>query len=626
MVITPRKDPKGPGFGPGSGALGSWSSRLLTLHHNQSTARRLKGRYSLDGVLGHGTLGTTCRAFDHKLRRPVAIKLFSGRHIHDGVFAASFMAAASVSARLRHPHIAAVLDAGLVDGRPFIVMERAEGGNLQHLLASRGQLPIDQCRRIALQIADALCYAHRQGLVHGNLKLENVLLDGQGRAKVTDFGLARAMARADGPVPASIPQGYAALSLSEQTSPEPDERTDICAVGALIYELLVGRPPSTSSNGPSSPLKAGRKPSPPRLFRRDLSPQFERSVMRALLAGSGDGFSSARELQLALAAPELTPTLAAPPAQATRRLDVRHPAHRGSRGFGHSFAALVPLAATLAIVAAAVVALTGLFPRLFSSFQMTEAPRLVDYGLTEAGSVADAYGLSIRVTGSQPTDDRPKGTVLAQHPTPGTRLRRGSEIKLTVSAGMRPPNVVGKSVDEGRAALIRAGWSVIGVEPRADSNAPAGIVVGSRPGPEELAEDDKRGLTLLVSSGNLAYRGPLRLSNGGPGGAEMVDGDPTTLGSVGGPAPCWVEVDLAQPSTVSGVDLVTAQERPGVTIHEVWVWTTSGEFRGMHTFVGPTEDNSSLAIHFVPVANVRAVRIATTQGVGDVAWREIRVW
>jgi hypothetical protein len=187
--------------------------------------------------------------------------------------------------------------------------------------------------------------------------------------------------------------------------------------------------------------------------------------------------------------------------------------------------------------------------------------------------------------------------------------------------------VSGKPVDEARAILIRTGWTVAGVETKGDSSAPSGTVVGARPGPDQPAADKSEGITLLVSAGNLAVRRPLVLGTGTPGPAEMVDGDPSSVGKLGASAPTWVEIELAQPSAMASIELVTAQERPGVTIHEVWVWTADNQFRGMHTFVGPTEDNQTLSIRFdQPVRNVRAVRIATTQADGAVGWREIRVF
>jgi len=217
--------------------------------------------------------------------------------------------------------------------------------------------------------------------------------------------------------------------------------------------------------------------------------------------------------------------------------------------------------------------------------------------------------------------------VLSQDPATDKRVRRGTEIHVTVSAGIKPPSVIGKPVEEARALLVRAGWNVADVQTKADAGGASGTVVAMSPSPDEPAEDRHQGITLFTAGGNLAAGRPVRLEGGQPGPAEMTDGKPDTAGYLNKGAPTWLEVDLDQPATLAGVELVTAQERPGITIHEVWVTTTDGQFRGMHTFVGPTADNQTLSVHFdTPVANVKSVRIATTQvqSGGRIGWRELR--
>jgi hypothetical protein len=192
---------------------------------------------------------------------------------------------------------------------------------------------------------------------------------------------------------------------------------------------------------------------------------------------------------------------------------------------------------------------------------------------------------------------------------------------------MRPPNVVGKPLDEARVILARAGWSVIGTENRTDLPGAAGTVVGSKPNDKELADDRKQGITLYIGTGNLAAGRSIKLEGGGAGPGEMIDGKVETAGYLPKGAPTWIEIDLAQPGTVASVELITAQDQPSDTVHEIWVWTTDGQFKGMHTFAGPTSDGQTLTTRFsTPVQNVRAVRIATTQATGRTGWREIRLY
>jgi hypothetical protein len=174
--------------------------------------------------------------------------------------------------------------------------------------------------------------------------------------------------------------------------------------------------------------------------------------------------------------------------------------------------------------------------------------------------------------------------------------------------------------------LVRGGWNVTGVETRSDLPGAAGTVVGTKPGAQELAEDRKQGIVLYVGTGNLAAGRAVRMEGGAAGPAEMIDGKVETAGYLGKPAPTWIEIDLAQPGPLAAVELVTAQDQSSVTIHEIWVWTTDGQFRGMHTFVGPTSDGQTLTTRFDVIPNARAVRIATTQATGRTGWREIKLF
>jgi hypothetical protein len=287
---------------------------------------------------------------------------------------------------------------------------------------------------------------------------------------------------------------------------------------------------------------------------------------------------------------------------------------------------LIPLLGTALLIAAAVGGIMFFIPRLFDGFRMTDTPSLVGRTLPEAMGAAEASGLTVKASESIPTDDQPKGTVLSQDPPADRRTRRGTEIKVTISAGMRPPAVLGKPVDEARVMLIRAGWNVTGVEQRSDLPGAAGTVVGTKPGAQELAEDRKQGIVLYVGTGNLAAGRAVRFEGGAAGPAEMIDGKIETAGFLNKPAPTWIELDLAQPGPLAAVELIAAQDQSSVTVHEIWVWTTDGQFRGMHTFVGPTSDGQTLTTRFDVVPNARAVRIATTQATGRTGWREIRLF
>src|SRR3954471_8766099 len=190
MATSPINSGSGPGRRPDSGsARGRRGERVndpIPSGQPPLGNKRLKGRYKLGPILGHGSLGMTYRAEDTLLQRPVAVKMLADRYADDAVFRERFMAATAAAGRLIHPNIATVLDAGVVDGHPFVVMELVEGQSLRSRLNDRGPMPVADCQRIALQLAEALTVAHRQRVIHGDIRPENVLLDEHGNAKLTD--------------------------------------------------------------------------------------------------------------------------------------------------------------------------------------------------------------------------------------------------------------------------------------------------------------------------------------------------------------------------------------------------------------------------------------------------------
>ena len=224
--------------------------------------KRLKGRYKLGAALGHGSLGVTYRAEDTLLQRPVAIKMLADRYADDPVFRERFMAATAAAGRLIHPHIVTVLDAGVVDGHPFVVMELVEGHSLRARLNERGPLPIADSQRIALQLAEGLALAHRQGVIHGDIRPENVLLDEHGNAKLTDFGFVRAAVATDVTLLGTVQR--AAYSPPELPIRERgDGPTDVYALAVVVYEMLCGATPRAAGShdrgGVATPIPVRRR-------------------------------------------------------------------------------------------------------------------------------------------------------------------------------------------------------------------------------------------------------------------------------------------------------------------------------------------------------------------------------
>jgi serine/threonine-protein kinase len=208
----------------------------------------LDGRYLVQGKIASGGTSTVYRGLDVRLDRPVALKVMDSRYSGDDQFLTRFQLEARTVARLKNPGLVAVYDQGLDAKHPFLVMELIEGGTLRELLAERGPMPPHAVVAVLRSVLGGLAAAHRAGLVHRDVKPENVLISDDGDVKIADFGLVRAVAAA-GITSSSVILGTAAYLSPEQVRDgNAGPRSDVYSAGILTYELLTGRTPFTGDS------------------------------------------------------------------------------------------------------------------------------------------------------------------------------------------------------------------------------------------------------------------------------------------------------------------------------------------------------------------------------------------
>jgi eukaryotic-like serine/threonine-protein kinase len=266
----------------------------------------LAGRYELEEVVGTGGMSSVYRAQDRLLDRKVALKILHEHYGTDDTYVARFRHEARAVAALSHPNIVTVIDRGDEDGRQFIVFEYVEGENLKRLV-ERGPVPVETAVELALQIARGLSFAHQHGLVHRDVKPQNVLLNGSGEAKVTDFGIARSMSVQHG-----MTQTGTVLGTSDYIAPEQaqgrhvDEQSDVYSLGVVLFELLTGRVPFPGENFVAVAMRHINEPPPSvRELRPEVSQRLDAAVRRAMAKEPGDRFPTMRgfceELDVCLA-------------------------------------------------------------------------------------------------------------------------------------------------------------------------------------------------------------------------------------------------------------------------------------------------------------------------------------
>lgn len=241
-------------------------------------------RYRLDTPIGRGGMGEVWRATDEVLGRPVAVKLLLGGEV-DASATARFRLEAQTAARLSHPHLVAVFDFGAWEDRFYLVMELVEGASLAQVLASEEALSPERVAHIAAQAAAGLAAAHRQGVVHRDIKPGNLMLDAQGTVKIGDFGIARFV---DDPSAALTTAGQI-VGTSLYLAPEralgraAGPPSDMYSLGCVLYQLLVGRPPFRSDTATGTLYQhVDAVPVPPRQLGVGVSPAFEAYLLGLL--------------------------------------------------------------------------------------------------------------------------------------------------------------------------------------------------------------------------------------------------------------------------------------------------------------------------------------------------------
>ena len=273
------------------------------------TGDRIAERYDLEEIVGTGGMSTVFRARDAQLERRVAIKILHERFSEDEEYVARFRHEARAVAQLAHPNIVTVIDRGEDDGRQYIVFEFVDGENLKELIVRSGPLPLRRAVELAVVVADGLSFAHEHGLVHRDVKPQNVLLSENGTVKVTDFGIARSL-----DVDHGVTQTGTVVGTGEYLAPEQasggavSPATDVYSLGVVLWEMLTGHVPFEGDSFVVVALRHVNEAAPDiREFRSDVPPRLAAAVDRALQKDPAHRFPTMRafadELRAGLAAP-----------------------------------------------------------------------------------------------------------------------------------------------------------------------------------------------------------------------------------------------------------------------------------------------------------------------------------
>ena len=416
------------------------NDNTAAMRQPEREAQLLGGRYRLIERIGRGGVSDVWRGVDERLGREVAVKLL--HEDTDDAFRRRFTDEARRAAAISHRNVVTVYDA-VADGPAFIVMELVRGSTLDEMVRTRGALSVDQAARVVSQVADALDAAHARGIVHSDVKPGNVIVDGDGVAKLTDFGIARAVESAPDHDLVGTPR-YVAPEVVRGEAPTP--RSDVYGLGLLAYELIAGMPAFDSAD--TQQLLRARLETVPRLrsVRLGVSPAVDLAVSRALDPDPVHRYPSAGAFADAFiaAARDRDSTVVTPFPGLARQ---REPLY-DRRSI---FALLAVLAVVLALY---------LFFKTFGaavSIGPTAVPDVRGMTYQQAVAALSQRGLAAREQDRASWTDI--GKVVDQSPAPNATARSGDTVTLTVAAAPTAPDVRSKSLNDAANTLIQAGFA-----------------------------------------------------------------------------------------------------------------------------------------------------------------------
>lgn len=479
--------------------------------------RLLDGRYRLDAVVARGGMATVYVGHDQRLDRVVAVKVMHRALADDPGFVAKFAQEARSAARLTTPEVVAVHDQGTdpATGAAFLVMEYVHGRTLRDLLRERGALPPPQALALLEPVLRALAAAHTAGIVHRDVKPENVLLGDDGRIKVADFGLARAVASSGMTATSGLLMGTVAYLAPEQVETGlATVRSDVYAAGVMLWETLTGAPPYSGETQIAVALSHVNQdvPAPSTVVEGipvGLDDLVRRATCRDPAGRPADAGAFLAELQavrsdLPRAAAPLRrsddhPTRVVPvlPPAAGPLPPTPSPAARRPRWVRRHTGVVV---AVVLVLLAALLSFGGWY---LGSGRYTQAPGVLGLTLSAAEQKLTTADLHLR-QGPADFDDRvPVGQVLRQDPAAGGRVRRGGTVTLVLSKGVdlrAVPQLQGLSRQAAQAALDAAGLTTGPVTQDFSPTIPAGQVISSTP-PVSTQVRPRTVVSLVLSQG-----------------------------------------------------------------------------------------------------------------------------
>ncbi|MCL1630906.1 Stk1 family PASTA domain-containing Ser/Thr kinase [Sporolactobacillus sp. CPB3-1] len=493
--------------------------------------KRVGGRYQIISRLGEGGMAIVYKAKDLILDRFVAVKTLRPELADDEEFVRRFHREAESVTSLSHPNIVAIYDIGEEDCY-YIVMEYVEGMTLKEFIRDYSPVSIDEAIHIMKQIILAIAHAHEHGIVHRDIKPQNILIDESEHVKVTDFGIALAVSGATITYTHSIMGSAHYLSPEQAKGGKATVKSDIYAIGIVMFELLTGKLPFPGTSPVSVALKHLSSPMPyPRDFRADIPQAVENVMIRALAKDPSDRYNHvtdmyqdiltalnperAHELRLILNDPvendeqeeDLEKTIKMAPikksAASEDRPDKKQPSTEKSKKKSRARKWLTASGILLLLITAGLVLGMTLLPRLFYVSNV-RVPDVAGKTYQSAKKMLENQDLKV-VRTDRVSNSVAKGKIISQNPEAGAEVKSGAEVALVVSKGAKSvsvDNYVGYSRETVSSVLEDAGFKDVVWHEEKSTSVPEDEIIKQNPKAGEKVVPSKTVLELTYSSGN----------------------------------------------------------------------------------------------------------------------------
>lgn len=474
-----------------------------------SIGRVLAGRYQINGFIGEGGMSRVWRALDQNTGKNVAVKVLREEYSEDESFIRRFDREAQAASRMSHPNIVNLLDVGVEeDGTRYLVMEYVQGKTLKRFIQESGALRPEIAAQIIIRVLAALQHAHQNGVVHRDIKPQNILIDKEGTVKVADFGIARmANAQTVSQTDESVMGSVYYFSPEQARGAAVDARSDIYSVGVVFYEMLTGKVPFTGDTPVAIAMQhLQTAPIPPAEVNPSVSSALDFVVLHAMEKKPRRRYQSAeemlRDVRLAMEHPD---TILAAREEAERREKAERERERRSKSVRRRVrvmrAALVTVFSLLLVGA---IIGTGYFAVqrvVDEKSNLVEVPALIGRMKEDAITLLISAGLEPAVT----YDEYPlvkENLVADQSVAPGQKVEKGSFVTITVSRSVYEttiPTVTGVPLSEAQEILSNAGLVVSEIETQ-PSEAANMIVIQQLP---DAGTNANKGdsVKLIVSGG-----------------------------------------------------------------------------------------------------------------------------